>query len=240
VEMWGSVERFFSASEHRKRIQEIIAWHEAEPIQRIEISGLALDIELGVFNPLYGTFASRLREAAVTQVRPEFRCLDLGTGSGYLACALARAGADVDACDVDTVSCDLAARNAATNGVAVRVIRSDGLSAIPASSSYDLIVANLPFCRAPLLEDFRQSLYHRCFSASRGLITEITEGALARLRPGGRFLFCYATSGWLEELDRLWLRHPYGCSVYVQERSTCEIRWILGIRDNPDHEETSS
>jgi release factor glutamine methyltransferase len=186
-------------------------------------------MELGVFNPLYGTFASRLGELAVANVQPGMKCLDLGTGSGYLASALARAGAEVDACDIHPESCVLAARNAVTNGVAVTVIHSEGFSAISTSSSYDLIVANLPFCRAPLMDRFSTSPYHRCFAASKGLLTEVAEGALSRLKPGGKLLFCYATSGWLEELDQLCLRHPGSCSVFVQERSTCEIRWIIGM-----------
>jgi methylase of polypeptide subunit release factors len=144
--------RFFDAIQHRKRIEEIIGWHEAAPIQRIKVIGLTLDIELGVFNPLYGTFARGLREIAVANIRPGSKCLDVSTGSGYLACALARAGGDVDACDIHPESCILAAQNAVANGVIIKVIHSKGLSAIPRCSAYDLIIANLPFCRAPLME----------------------------------------------------------------------------------------
>lgn len=70
------------------------------------------------------------------------RALDLGTGSGILAIALAKLGVrKIDAVDIDAVACDVARSNIRQNGVgdAVEV----GATWSPASGHYDLVVANL-------------------------------------------------------------------------------------------------
>ena len=74
--------------------------------------------------------------------------LDIGTGSGILAIALARrTDAHVTASDNDPIAVDVAAENAAVNGVGNRisfhVVEGLDLPAIRASTPYDLIVANI-------------------------------------------------------------------------------------------------
>jgi ribosomal protein L11 methyltransferase len=74
--------------------------------------------------------------------------LDVGTGTGVLAIALAkRTRKMVIASDIDPVAVRTAAENAAINGVGNRLvcIRADGLRshAIVASAPYDLFVANI-------------------------------------------------------------------------------------------------
>jgi ribosomal protein L11 methyltransferase len=83
----------------------------------------------------------RLLETAVANRRIT-RALDLGTGSGILAIALAKLGvADVSAVDTDAEACAIAAANAQANQVsgAVRVCMRINETAGP----FDLIVANL-------------------------------------------------------------------------------------------------
>ena len=79
--------------------------------------------------------------------RPE-RILDLGTGSGVLAIAAAKAlRNDVLASDIDAPSADVARRNARLNGVGrrVRVIRATGFAAPDFSKRgpFDLVLANI-------------------------------------------------------------------------------------------------
>tara|TARA_R110002110_G_scaffold74388_9_gene196723 strand:- start:5245 stop:6129 length:885 start_codon:yes stop_codon:yes gene_type:complete len=74
--------------------------------------------------------------------------IDIGTGSGILAIAVAkRFGVDVMASDIDPIAIDVARENAAINGVADRIAFavSDGLdnAEIAASAPYDLILANI-------------------------------------------------------------------------------------------------
>ncbi len=75
--------------------------------------------------------------------------LDLGTGSGALALALAKRfpGARVTAVDADPQALDLARENAAALELVprVRFLESDWFSALPEEERFDLIVANPPY-----------------------------------------------------------------------------------------------
>jgi len=78
----------------------------------------------------------------VVATRTPARALDVGTGSGILAIALAKLGvADIDAVDIDPEACRAAIVNCARNAVEDHVhIGNDGNTA---RGSYDLITANL-------------------------------------------------------------------------------------------------
>ena len=74
--------------------------------------------------------------------------MDIGTGSGILAIALAkRLDVRIVASDNDAIAVDVAAQNAKLNGVGGRIdfLVADGLDlpAITANAPYDLIVANI-------------------------------------------------------------------------------------------------
>ncbi len=75
--------------------------------------------------------------------------LDLGTGSGCLAVALAVKcpGAIVTAVDISAEALPVAAQNARTNGAdeRVRFVAGDGFGAAPAGSRFDLIISNPPY-----------------------------------------------------------------------------------------------
>ena len=92
---------------------------------------------------------------AIVKSRRIRSALDIGTGSGVLAIALARQAVPVVATDIDPVAVRIARENARLNGVAARVAvrMMPGLpAAVPvrlAGSGYDLVVANILL--APLL-----------------------------------------------------------------------------------------
>lgn len=65
--------------------------------------------------------------------------IDLGTGSGILAIALAKAGVNTWALDNDPLACEVAATNAERNGAAIRL--GTVLEDVPAKA--DVIIANL-------------------------------------------------------------------------------------------------
>ena len=87
----------------------------------------------------------------VTQVlpNPPVTILDLGTGSGALALALAAfyRDASVTAIDASDEALDLARENAAALGLSgrVRILRSDWYAALDPAERFDLIVANPPY-----------------------------------------------------------------------------------------------
>ena len=80
------------------------------------------------------------------------RILDLGTGSGAIAVALAAElpEATVIAVDLSPAAAAIAERNAEAAGVAprVRVVVSDWTTALPADARFDLVVANPPYIRS--------------------------------------------------------------------------------------------
>ncbi len=76
------------------------------------------------------------------RVRPGMRVLDLGSGSGILACAAARLGArQVVAVDLDPLAVLATRRNAALNHLEAVVDAREG--ATPGRGRYDLVIANI-------------------------------------------------------------------------------------------------
>jgi release factor glutamine methyltransferase len=84
-------------------------------------------------------------ELALARVRTG-RALDVGTGTGCLALALAQEGSfdEVVAVDISERALELAAANKARTGHPVRLVRSD-LGAALVGERFDLVVANPPY-----------------------------------------------------------------------------------------------
>ena len=76
------------------------------------------------------------------------RVLDVGTGSGAIALAIAdeHPGARVTGIDVSDEALSLARENAARTGLAVEFLRHDMLSGLP-GTGWDLVVSNPPYVR---------------------------------------------------------------------------------------------
>lgn len=122
-----------------------------EPLQYIigetEFYGLNVKVDRRVLIPRPETeYLIELVAAACTT--PPARILDLGTGSGAIALALAKAfpAASVLATDVSADALALAIENAAASGFADRVtfLQSDWFAQVP-SEAFDLVVSNPPY-----------------------------------------------------------------------------------------------
>jgi release factor glutamine methyltransferase len=76
------------------------------------------------------------------------RVLDVGTGSGAIALAIAdeHPGSRVTAVDVSPEALSLARENATRTGLEIEVLESDMLSGLP-GSDWDLVVSNPPYVR---------------------------------------------------------------------------------------------
>ena len=125
---------------------------------------------------------------------------DIGTGSGILALAAARAGAaSVVAVDVNPNAARSAAENARANGLGERVgaVCSDLLSAFAPRPMFDVILSSPPsFPGKPL------DLADRAWHAGPGYrdIASLFEQARERLLPGGRLYLLLSSHS---DLDRL-------------------------------------
>ncbi|HEY0846803.1 MAG TPA: peptide chain release factor N(5)-glutamine methyltransferase [Noviherbaspirillum sp.] len=168
-----------------------------EPIAYItgerEFFGLVLHTTPDVLIPRPET--ELLVELALERLPTKGRVLDMGTGSGAIAIAIAhtRPDAVVTALDVSHAALDVAQRNAARHDACVRLIRSDWYSALN-DEQFDLIVANPPYIdkNDPHLSqgDLRFEPLHALTDGDDGLsaLRTIIQGAVGHLADGGWLL----------------------------------------------------
>lgn len=137
--------------------------------------------------------------------RPE-RILDLCTGSGCIAIALATRFVDamVDASDIDKEALQVAAVNVNHHDIAhqVNLIESDLFATIPAENQYDLIVTNPPYVDAATMADLPpEFLYEPDHALSAGqdgldLVHRILYAAADYLTPNGLLVCEVGDSQW--------------------------------------------
>src|SRR6266851_9645868 len=170
-----------------------------EPVSHItgwrEFYGLALRVTADVLIPRPET--EHLVELALERLSSgaPARVLELGTGCGAIAIALAteRPGLGVVATDVSETALALARRNARDHGAEIVFVLSDWFDAL-GQEQFDLIVSNPPYVAAgdAHLErgDLRFEPQLALVGGEDGLacIREIAARAQDRLRPGGSLL----------------------------------------------------
>lgn len=125
---------------------------------------------------------------------PPQSVLDLGTGSGAIAIALAKAWPQsyIVAVDLSEEALAVAAQNALLNGVQKQIafVRSDWYSAL--TETFDLIVSNPPYLRRGELDRLQREVQHEPRRALDGgpdgleAITRIIRGSPRFLNPNGR------------------------------------------------------
>ena len=146
-----------------------------------EVRGLRLVLETApsLFSPLRADRGTMAMLSCV-DFAPGMRVLDLGCGCGLVGITAARlCGAEnVVMCDIDPLAVEIAARNAARNGVArAKTVLSDGFSALE-DTGFDLILSNPP--------------YQSDFSVAKGFI----EKGFNRLKLGGRLVMVTKRREW--------------------------------------------
>ncbi|NML50839.1 methyltransferase [Streptomyces sp. R302] len=100
----------------------------------------------GVYAP-QGDTALLMESLAREELGPSARTLDLCTGTGVLAIAAARRGAEATAVDVSGVSAATARVNATLHRCRIRVLRGD-LTAPVTGERFDLVTVNPPYVPA--------------------------------------------------------------------------------------------
>jgi release factor glutamine methyltransferase len=198
-----------------------------EPVSYItgwrEFYGFALCVTPDVLIPRSET--ELLVDLALERVPPgsSARVLELGTGSGAIAVALAtlRPALKIVATDISEAALALAWRNAREQGVGIDFVCSDWLDAI-GPDAFDVIVSNPPYVAADdphlVRGDLRFEPRLALLGGADGLacIREIAARARLRLRPGGSLL----------------LEHGYDqggrCAELLRELG------YTGVTDSPD------
>lgn len=173
-----------------------------EPLQYIlgaqEFFGLHFRVTPAVLIPRPET--EHLVEAAITRLRDmeQPHILDIGTGSGAIAVALAHnlPTAHVTAVDISAQALEIAAQNAKQNGVAerIRFIESDLLAAV-STERFHAIVSNPPYIatgeRKQLPVEVRDHEPEQALFAGKSgleIIQRLVAAATASLEPGGWLL----------------------------------------------------
>jgi release factor glutamine methyltransferase len=149
VGLYVNFERPLDAAELAAFREKVRRRAQREPVQYIlgkaEFWSLTFNVSPAVLVPRADTEV--LVEEALNRIEGEARVLDVGTGSGVIAIALAREKPDikVTALDCSEEALDVARGNAQRNGVAGRVSCLTGDLAKLPSGPFDLMVSNPPY-----------------------------------------------------------------------------------------------
>jgi ribosomal protein L3 glutamine methyltransferase len=161
--------------------------------------------------------------------------LDLCTGSGCIAIAVAHAfmDAQVDAVDISADALSVAERNVRQHGLDDRVhlIQSDLFGAIP-EKQYDVIVSNPPYVpdesmdRLPAEYGHEPDISLRAADQGLAIIARILREAVAHLKPGGILMVESGESR--EAVDQRWPRIPF---TWLTHESGEETVFVLTRED---------
>ncbi len=160
-----------------------------EPTRWVRVGGVRLLVLKGVFNPaIHFTSAFLARYLTQPGVVPQGgTVLDLGTGSGLLAIAAARAWAGrVVATDVNPAAVRCAEHNVARCGLAAQVNIRQGNMFVPvAGERFDLIACNPPYFRGNPSNLAEQAYFG---GPNYEWLDRFATEAHAHLSPAGRML----------------------------------------------------
>ena len=176
---------------------------------------------------------------------PAPRVVDVGTGSGAIACAVARGsdGAHVIATDVSAEALEVAARNVHALGLddRVRLVRCDllaGVAGEPCGGDLDVVVSNPPYvadAEADLLDrsvrDFEPRL--ALFSGPDGMdaTTALVEQAVPRLAPGGALVIEIGTPAQSGRVEALLRARPELAEVRPLPDAARIVRGWMAVKD---------
>jgi release factor glutamine methyltransferase len=186
-----------------EQIERIRLWHEdayraaSSSTVMYEMFGhrFAVPPQVQPINPM----SDLLGGAVLAEVQPGDRVLDMGTGCGVNAILAAGASTDVLAVDINPRALEAARDNTELGGVAdrVEVRASDVFDAV--DGDFDVIVFDPPYRWFAPRDLFEMALTDENY----GALTRFFHQCDRYLRPGGRILVAFASSGDLGYLRSL-------------------------------------
>jgi|SaaInl8_200m_RNA_FD_contig_51_895867_length_2484_multi_4_in_0_out_0_2 ribosomal protein L11 methyltransferase len=149
------------------------SWHE----EQANLINIVIDPELVFGTGHHATTQVALR-ALKCYLKPQMSMVDVGAGSGILAIAGAKLGADVSLCDIDPTAVSDAAKNFDINGVKY-IENWEGSLHKSGAKSYNLIVANIV---ADVLLSLKGQFYNYLEDNGTLIVSGILDKHLERVR----------------------------------------------------------
>lgn len=208
-------ERLLTVAEQQRFAQILVRRCDGEPLAYIlgQCGFWSLDLRVSpdVLIPRADTETLVEQVLARLPLDQPAQVLDLGSGSGAIALAIAaeRPQAEVWAVERSPAALALAQQNAERLGLRVRWLAGDWFAPLPTGLCFDVIVSNPPYIAAddPHLPDLQHEPVEALVSAEQGLadLKHIIQHAPASLKPGGWLLLEHGwqQGGVLRDLLRL-------------------------------------
>jgi release factor glutamine methyltransferase len=197
----------------------------ARPVERVD--GFDLFVPPSVLNPRLFRTGLLLAQVVERECAPADRVLDLGSGSGVVGLAAARAGASVLAVDKNPAAVRATRINAMLNRSAIDAVESDLFENVADAERFTLIAFNPPFFSRPQGGDLALAL-----ADGPGLPTfDRFCGECRRwLAPGGRALIAGSTNGALTLMRRIYEQHGFTWRTLVARERISERLVIDELR----------
>ena len=212
-----------------RRTIHLLSYHfilKRQSTRMAHAAGFRLLVRPTVFHPRFFLTSEYFADIIARLDLAGKRVADVGTGSGILALAAARAGAaTVVAVDINPNAARTAGENAQANGLGDRVtaVCSNLLSGLAPRPIFDVILSSPPsFPGEPL--DLADRAWHA--GPDYRDIAALFEQARERLAPGGRFYVLLSSDSDLDYLGALMERARFRARV-VEERSIYVESFIL-------------
>jgi release factor glutamine methyltransferase len=165
-------------------------------VGRKEFFALEFEVNPAVLIPRPDTEHVVMECLRLAKLMARPRVLDVGTGSGNIAVAVARQhkGAEVTAIDVSQEALSVAARNAARHGVAerIRFLHGDLFDPVPAETRFDFVLSNPPYIAReeiarlhPGVRDYEPHLALDGGPDGYAVLDRLVDRAAEHLEPGG-------------------------------------------------------
>lgn len=200
--------------------------------RRVRAADFHLTVPPSVFHPRFFLSSEYFARHIGTLRLEEKRVADVGTGSGVLALAAARAGAaTVLAVDINPAAARAACENAAANGYSgsIHAVCGDLLSCVSPDVRFDVILSNPPFFPGEPV-DLADRAWHAGpkYRDIAGLFCQ----AYDRLAAGGEFLLVLSSNADLKEIEALYTRAGFTGLPVARRRLLFESLLIYSLRPN--------